>query len=355
MRLATVISSLIGVASAGLVNIGMDPRQAATLNAAMVRAGREYIGTSLTIRGDGTETSIIQSEFGSITPENAMKWDATEPNRGQFSFGGADQHANWARQNKKLLRCHTLVWHSQLPAWVANGRWSNSTLIQVMRTHIQNVAGRYKGQCSHWDVVNEALNEDGTYRDSVFLRVIGEAYIPLAFQIASEVDPNAKLYYNDYNLEYGGAKTQGAARIVKLVQKYGARIDGVGLQAHMVVEPTPTQSTPTPDQATLAKSLRVFTDLGVDVAYTEIDIRMNQPFTAAKLQAQSNAYARMAGACMEVKRCVGMTIWGVSDKYSWVPSTFNGEGAALLWDNGYSKKPAYTGFLNAIIKGGKAT
>lgn len=112
------------------------------------------IGTSLTIRNDNQEQNIIKSEFGSITPENAMKWDATEPNRGQFSFGGADQVANWATQNGKQMRCHTLVWYSQLPNWV-NQINNNATLMSVMENHINSVMGRYKGKCTHWDVVNE--------------------------------------------------------------------------------------------------------------------------------------------------------------------------------------------------------
>lgn len=283
---------------------------AAGLHAAMVARGRGYFGTSLTVRNDNQEMNIIrnQNEFGSITPENAMKWDATEPNRGQFTFGSADQHMNFAQQNRKQVRCHTLVWYSQLPGWV-NSINNNATLIQVMTNHINTVMNRYKGRCTHWDVVNEALNEDGTYRDNVFLRVIGEAYIPMAFRIAAAADPASKLYYNDYNLEYNEAKTQGAVRIVKLCQRYGVKIDGVGFQGHLVVESTRTQSTPTPPQSTLEKALRAMTDLGVDVAYTEVDIRMNSPVNAQKLQAQAQAYARMAASCLAVERCVGITIW----------------------------------------------
>lgn len=122
----------------------------------MVARGRKYIGTSLTIRNDNTEQNIIKdkNEFGSVTPENAMKWDATEPNQGQFSFGGADQVVDFATQNSKEVRCHTLVWYSQLPGWVSNIN-SNATLMQVMTNHIQTVMGRYKGKCTHWDVANE--------------------------------------------------------------------------------------------------------------------------------------------------------------------------------------------------------
>ncbi|OCL04155.1 glycoside hydrolase family 10 protein [Glonium stellatum] len=336
-----------GIASA-------NPMYATGLNAAMVKAGRSYIGTSLTIRSDTSESNIIKdkNEFGSITPENAMKWDATEPNRGSFSFSGADQVVNFATQNGKQLRCHTLVWYSQLPSWVSSIS-SNATLISVMTNHINTVMGRYKGKCTHWDVVNEALNEDGTYRDNVFYKVIGESYIPIAFKIAAAADPNAKLFYNDYNLEYGPSanKTQGALRIVKLVQSWGVKIDGVGFQGHLVSEKTGSQSTPTPSVDILAGSLRAFTDLNVDVAYTEVDIRCNTPDNAQKQQAAAAAWARVAQSCLAVGRCIGITIWGVSDKYSWVPNTFSGEGSALLWDNNYTKKPAYTAFLNALNAG----
>ncbi|KAK3291969.1 glycoside hydrolase superfamily [Chaetomium fimeti] len=329
-------------------------RQVQTLNAAMVAAGREYIGTSLTVRNDQSESNIIRSEFGSITPENAQKWDATEPNRGQFNFGAADQHMNWARQNGKHVRCHTLVWYSQLPGWVSNSGFNNATLIQVMTNHINQVMGRYRGQCNHWDVVNEALNEDGTYRDNVFLRVIGEAYIPIAFRAAAAADPAAKLYYNDYNLAYLGPKVEGAARIVRLCQQYGVRIDGVGYQGHLTTESTPTQSTPTPSEEDLTAALKVTADLGVDVAWTEIDIRMRTPSNSQKLQQLADAYGRVARACLNVPSCVGMTIWGVTDRYSWVPNTFQGEGDALLWNSNYQKKAAYTSFLEGITAGGSS-
>nr|AGG68960.1 XynB [Humicola insolens] len=312
------------------------------LDAAMKAAGREYIGTSLTVRNDFQEQNIIRTEFGSITPENAQKWDATEPNRGQFTFGSADQHMDWARQNGKHVRCHTLVWYSQLPGWVSNSGFNNATLQQVMQNHINQVMGRYRGRCNHWDVVNEAP------RLMAMRLQIGEAYIPIAFRMAAQADPSAKLYYNDYNLEYLGPKVEGAARIVRLVKQYGARIDGVGYQAHLVTEPTPTQSTPTPSEEDLIKALRITADLGVDVAYTEIDIRMRTPSNAQKLQQLADAYYRVARSCMKVPRCVGMTIWGVTDRYSWVPNTFRGEGDALLWDSNYQRKAAYNAFLRGI-------
>lgn len=154
-----------------------------------------------------------------------------------------------------------------------------------------------------------ALNEDGTNRNNVFLRVIGEQYLPIAFRMAAAADPNAKLYYNDYNLEYGTAKHAGALRIVKLVQSWGVKIDGVGLQGHLVSEPTGTASTVTPSVQVLTKVLQDYADLNVDVAYTELDIRSKNPSNSQKLADAAAAWARVAQSCMNVQRCVGMTIW----------------------------------------------
>lgn len=176
----------------------------------------------------------MDQDFNSVTPENAMKWESTEPSRNNFTFAGGDAVVAFAKKYDTEIHCHTLVWHSQLPTWVSGGGFDNKTLISIMENHIKNVAGRWKGACTRWDVVNEALNEDGTYRESVFLDTIGEAYIPIAFRLAAKyAKGSTKLYYNDYNLEYNGAKTEGAKRIVKLIKSYGVRIDG---------ECSPTQS-----------------------------------------------------------------------------------------------------------------
>lgn len=243
-----------------------------------------------------------------MTPENAMKWESTEPSRNQFTFDDADAHVAYAEETGMQIHCHTLVWHSQLPTWVSGGGFDNKTLIKIMKNHITKVAGRYKGSCTRWDVVNEALNEDGTYRESVFYNTIGEAYIPIAFAHAAKVDPNAELFYNDYNLEYNSAKTAGARRIVDLVQSYGVKIGGVGLQCHVASEETPTAG-PAPGVDTLTTVLEGFTAQGVDVAYTEIDVRMNTPPRPAKLARQAQVYNDIATSCLNVERCIGMTVW----------------------------------------------
>ncbi|KGO74239.1 Glycoside hydrolase, superfamily [Penicillium italicum] len=319
--------------------------QGAGLNTAAIAKGKLYFG-SATDNSELTDAPYLAQlsntdDFGQITPSNSQKWDSTEPSQNTFSYTKGDVIADLAAANGQKLRCHALVWYSQLPNWVSSGSWTNATLIAAMKNHITNVVTHYKGKCYAWDVVNEALNEDGTYRNNVFYQHIGEAYLPIAFATAAAADPDAKLYYNDYNIESAGSKSTGAQRIVKLVQQYGAKIDGVGLQAHFIVGRTPSQSAQT-------TNLAVLTALGVEVAYTELDIRMTLPSTAALLAQQSTDYYNTVAACVANAKCVGVTIWDYTDKYSWVPSTFSGQGGACPWDANLVKKPAYAGILAAL-------
>jgi len=350
MHFSTIVASALAFTSTAIAAPHYPSHgKSESLYKAMGSQGRSYIGTAWTIRDNETaEFNIIKQDLNSITPENAQKWESTEPTRGNFTLEDSDRYVNYAQEHDLQIRCHNLVWHSQLPPWVTNGNFTNATLIQVMEEHIKVLAGRYRGKCSQWDVVNEALEEDGTYRKSVWYNTIGEAFIPIAFRLAAKYDDKAKLFYNDYNLEYNGNKTAGAVRIVKLIKSYGLKIDGVGYQAHLASETTPSAPGAAPDQKTLEAALRATSDLGVDVAYTELDLRMNTPATPEKLAVQSAAYERVTKSCLAVERCIGITVWGISDKYSWIPGVFPGEGAALLWDENYKKKPAYEGMLKGI-------
>ncbi|OCL10902.1 carbohydrate-binding module family 1 protein [Glonium stellatum] len=311
--------------------------------------GKLYFGTA-TDNSELTNTAYVAqlgntSDFGQITPGNSMKWDSIEPSRNSFSYTNGDAIASLAKGNGQLLRCHNLVWYNQLPSWVSSGGFDNATLISIMTNHITNEVTHYKGQCYAWDVVNEALNDDGTYRTDVFYNTIGPAYIPIAFAAAAAADPSAKLYYNDYNIEYSGAKSTAAQNIVKMIKAYGARIDGVGLQSHFIVGSTPSTATQT-------SNMNAFVALDVDVAITELDIRTTTPATTSTLAQQGVDYATTTNACKAVSRCVGVTIWDYTDKYSWVPSTFSGQGAALPWDDNLVVKPAYWSILSAWGSGG---
>ncbi|KAF2463541.1 glycoside hydrolase [Lindgomyces ingoldianus] len=308
-------------------------------------AGKAYFG-SATDNPELADTVYVNglsntADFGQITPGNAMKWDTIEPSRGTFSYTNGDAIVSLAQKNGQKLRCHTLVWYSQLPNWVKSGGFDNATLISIMKNHITNEVTHYKGKCLHWDVANEALNEDGTYRSNVFYDTIGPAYLPIAFATAAAADPEARLYYNDYNIESAGSKSTGAQNIVKLIKQYGAKIDGVGFQSHFIVGSTPSESAQT-------SNMNAFVSLGVEVAITELDIRTTTPSTASAIAQQAKDYAATIGACKAVSKCVGVTIWDYTDKYSWIPSVFSGQGAALPWDENIQKKlDIYNAILNA--------
>jgi endo-1,4-beta-xylanase len=314
------------------------------LNSVAKANGKLYFGTAVdnSELSDSTLAGYLADtkEFGQITPGNSMKWDATEPSRGSFSFSGGDVISNLAKKNGQLLRAHTLLWHSQLPNWVTSTQWSKADLTTVIEDHIAGVAGYYKGIPYAWDVVNEPVADDGTWRQSVFYTTFNDTgFIDVAFKAARAADPNAKLYLNEYNLEYAGAKFNTLYALVKTLVANGIPIDGVGFQAHMIVGSVPTD---------IGTRLKAFTDLGLEVAFTELDIRMTLPATEALYQQQKKDYQTIVSACAQLPKCVGVTIWGFTDAHSWIPSTFSGQGAALVWDSNYSKKPAYDGIIAAF-------
>ncbi|MFF5784095.1 endo-1,4-beta-xylanase [Streptomyces sp. NPDC012693] len=299
-----------------------------------------YLGTAVT--GDrltGGYADVAADQFGSLTPGNEMKWDAVEPARGSHDWSRADRVVAFAEAHGQRVRGHTLVWHNQLPGWLTGGTWTADQLRTLMTDHVTAEAGRYKGRVDHWDVVNEPLAEDGTLRRSVFGATLGESYIADAFRAARAADPTAKLYLNDYSIEAVGAKSDGMYDLLKRLLAQGVPVDGVGFQAHLILGQVP---------ASLEANLRRFADLGVDVAITELDVRMTLPATAEKLDRQKADYASVVRACLAVTRCAGVTVWGFTDSDSWIPDFFPGQGAATLYDEDLYPKPAYDGVAGAL-------
>ncbi|MFB6790297.1 endo-1,4-beta-xylanase [Streptomyces olivaceus] len=303
-----------------------------TLGAAAAQSGR-YFGTAIASGklGDSAYTSIASREFNSVTAENEMKIDATEPQRGQFNFSGADRVYDWAVQNGKEVRGHTLAWHSQQPGWMQS--LSGTTLRQAMIDHINGVMAHYKGKISQWDVVNEAFADgsSGARRDSNLQRT-GNDWIEVAFRTARAADPAAKLCYNDYNVEdWTWAKTQAMYNMVRDFKQRGVPIDCVGFQSHF--------NSGSPYNSNFRTTLQNFAALGVDVAVTELDIQ----------GAPAATYSNVINDCLAVERCLGVTVWGVRDSDSW-----RSEQTPLLFNNDGSKKSAYTAVLNAL-NGGDST
>lgn len=171
----------------------------------------------------------------------------------------------------------------------------------------------------------EPFNDDGTWRTDVFYNTLGTSYVQIALNAARQADSSAKLYINDYNIEYPGAKSTAMQNLVKSLKQANVPLDGIGLQSHFIVGSTPSASS-------LQQNMNAFTALGVEVAITELDIRMTLPSTAALLAQQKTDYTTVISSCEAVKGCVGITVWDWTDKYSWVPGTFSGQGAACPWD-----------------------
>ncbi|WP_369234436.1 non-reducing end alpha-L-arabinofuranosidase family hydrolase [Streptomyces sp. R21] len=312
---------------AGVVTLLPSSAGAATLGTQAAPSGR-YFGTAVAAGrlGDSTYSTILDREFNMITPENEMKWDTTEPSRGNFNFGPGDQIVNHATAHGQRMRGHTLVWHSQLPGWVSSIGDAN-TLRSVMKNHITTEMNHYKGKIYAWDVVNEAFADGGSgqHRSSVFQNVLGNGFIEEAFRTARAADSSAKLCYNDYNIEnWTDAKTQGVYNMVKDFKARGVPIDCVGFQSHFGAGGPPSSF-----QTTLSN----FAALGVDVQVTELDIA----------QASSTHYANAVNACLSVARCTGLTVWGIRDSDSWRSSD-----SPLLFDNNGNPKAAYTAVMNAL-------
>ncbi|CAL9487837.1 Endo-1,4-beta-xylanase A [Streptomyces sp. enrichment culture] len=346
LRSGLPASLLTGVVTVGSLLLAAPASHAADTPLRDLAAAKgKVMGTAVTgSKLTGTYGEIAGREFNRLTPGNAMKWGSVEPSRGTYNWAEADGIVDFAQTHGQRVRGHTLLWHQQNPGWLTSGSWTRDQLGAIVQDHIATEVGRFKGRVAAWDVVNEPFNEDGTYRPTLFHTTLGQDYIAQALTWARAADPGAKLYINDYNVEGVNAKSTALYNLVKSLKERGVPIDGVGLQAHLIVGQVPS---------TLQQNIQRFADLGVDVAITELDIRMQLPATQAKLTQQAADYKAVMNACVALARCTGVTVWGFTDSDSWIPDTFPGQGAATPYDENYRPKPAYHAIAEAL--GGTTT
>jgi len=323
--------------------------------------------------GDAQEMALITNQFNSISPENVLKWEVIHPKQGTYDFALADQYVDFGLKNHVFIIGHTLVWHSQTPKWVFEDGQGNpvsrAVLLERLRDHIRTVVGRYKGKVDGWDVVNEALNEDGTLRQSPWEKIIGDDYIEKAFEYAHEADPQAQLYYNDYSLE-NEAKRRGALKLVHELEAKSVPITGVGLQDHVRMD--------WPSVGQIDATISEFGKLGVKVMITELDVdvlpqatpshtadvsldiaadpKLN-PYPKGLPDSVQQALAKRYGDLFATyaKHCgvvMRVTLWGVTDKNSW-KNNWPVKGRTnypLLFDRSGQPKPAFHSVIEAAPK-----
>jgi endo-1,4-beta-xylanase len=294
----------------------------------------------------------LRAEFSSLSPENQAKWDFIHPQQGVYDFGEMDAIVRFAERNGQEVRGHTLLWHSQNPAWLEQGNFTDRQLRRILRDHIRTVVGRYKGQISQWDVANEIVKNDGSglrvgptsEGGNIWITRLGPGIIADAFRWAHQADPDAKLFFNDYGVESIGPKSDAYYELVQDLLEQGVPVHGFSVQGHL--------STRYGFPGTLQQNLQRFDDLGLETAITEVDVRMDVPAgqqpTWEQLERQATDYRRALEACLAVEDCNSFTIWGFTDKYSWVPVFFQGEGFANVFTADYRRKPAYYALLDTL-------
>jgi endo-1,4-beta-xylanase len=305
---------------------------------------------------------VVLKEYGSVTPENAAKIECLHPQESHFDFSDFDQIVDLAFKNKKRVHGVALIWHdfSGLE-WLKNFRGDSSAWEQMFKKHIQTVVGHYKGKVRSWDVVNEALNDDGTLRveddsatdhlGSIWARNLGEDYMTRAFQYAHEADPDALLFYNDFDLQDSTKpkKIEAVIAMVKDFEKRGIPIHGLGIQMHIGVSA---------GNEGIAGGLRRLVATGLLVHISELDILVSDwkkdvqlDYSDELQQKQSDKYrciAQIYKQSVPPRQRHGITIWGVSDAVTWINSNFGLRDWPLLFDENYHKKKAYFGFLDGL-------
>lgn len=299
------------------------------------------------LRDDPAYRELLARQFNIVTTENALKWQAIQPHPGEFTWESADAIVGFAVEHGMKFRAHCAVWHHALPDWVAALADDPPRMRQAMRDHIAAIGERYGDRMTYWDVVNEAIEDDGTLRDTPWLRGLGPDYIAEAFIAAHAAAPDVKLVYNDYGTEYLGPKSRAVYALVRDMLRRGVPVHAVGFQMHLLQGLGKTES--------MKANFQRFADLGVEVHVTEMDVAIQnlEGTLEQKLERQADIYRRVMEVCTQVEGVTVVQTWGLSDNHSWIPGFTGKPDAALLFDEKYQPKPAYHAVLEALGRGGE--
>jgi endo-1,4-beta-xylanase len=292
--------------------------------------------------------NTLRQQFNQLQAENVMKFGPIHPAPTSYNFVPGDQLVAFAATNKMAVRGHTLVWYQQNPAWVSSIS-SPTDLAKALQDHINTVVGHYRAQIYAWDVVNEAFNDDGTIRSTIWsdspgIGLSGTAYIEQAFRWAHAADPSALLFYNDYSNASINAKSNVIYAMAQDFLNRGVPLHGIGLQMHLTNANT--------DLSGIEPNIKRLTDLGLQVQFTELDVRLpvdaSGNATPAMLATEAQIYQSATAICLKYPLCTAIQTWGFTDKHSWIPGAYPGFGAALEFDQTYQPKPAFTAMQSAL-------
>lgn len=307
------------------------------------------IGVAVSIselENNSSYREIAINQFSRFTPGNALKPDVLHPLPNVFSFAEADSLVVLAQKHEKLLHGHTLIWHNQIPGWIENFEGSRQEWIDMMKLHIQTIVSHFGDKVPSWDVVNEAFEENGDFRENIWFQNIGKDYLKLAFQFAQEANPNALLFYNDFNVVAKNGKCKAIVEHLSALKDDGVPVHGIGMQLHIFNS--------SPSQSAIETAVNAFVEKGFKVHFSEIDISMNlngdMNLSDNKLQKQGKRMQALIDIFQEIPtdQQFGITVWGVSDRDSWIPAFFGREDYPLLYDGDYQPKPMYCGFKQGL-------
>ncbi|MBI5928767.1 MAG: endo-1,4-beta-xylanase [Chloroflexi bacterium] len=289
-------------------------------------------------------SEILGREFNMLTPEHEAKFCMISSARGEYDFGRVDELVEFAEAHDMAIHGHTLIWHSCSPDWVENGNFTRDEAIEVLKEHITTVVSRYKGRIKYWDVVNEVF-DGAELRDTVWLRTIGPEYIEMAYQFAHEADPDALLLYNDYGAEGINDKSDAIYAMAQDFVNRGIPLNGIGLQSHFDLGGI--------NFASIAENVARIGELGLEVQFTEVDIKYLGDTDEDILRRQARDYYHLMEVCLDADNCTAFIVWGVSDQFTWLrsPDYFNNPTVQpLLFSDDYQAKPAYFALMDILMR-----
>lgn len=315
-------------------------------------ASRFPIGTAVNYdawKSDPEYAQLLSKHFNSVTAENIMKPAYLHPDENIYRWELADELADYCKNKSIRLHGHTLLWHSQLPSWMQFYQGDEAAWDVMMKNHIQTIVRHFKGKVAAWDIVNEAFEEDGSFRRSVWYVQLGESYIEKAILYAKEADPNVLLFYNDYNLEFNALKRSAVLAHFGKLRAKGITIDGIGVQMHIFhVYPSPLMIRECLNEIAKENYKIHISEMDVSVNPLSVDVEYTDSVQTLQMQQYEtvlNAYEQIPAELQ-----YGCTFWGITDKYTWIRSSFLREDYPLLFDDNYKKKKSFNAVKFALCK-----